>query len=485
MSNRLNKASPSLNLLDHEQCEQIVQAAYQILQTTGVKVDHEMARDLYGKAGCEIRGDLIKISPQLIQQALATLPEKVMVYDRLGTSAMDLGGHNTYFGPGLTNTRFVDPFTGERRNALTSDVKSTALVVDALENIDFAMGLAGITDCPPNFADIVEMAELLKNTSKPLVGWSIDGKNSEIILKMVEIAAGGREHLVKRPFTVMYAGSCTSGLIHAENEIEKLIFWIENGIPCTYTGSGQLGVTAPIAMAGALAQGMAETLSIILLTQLVRPGAAFLSTCNPMTMDMKTTVTCYGAPETCMSYIAQADLHHYLNIPTFGIAGASESKIDDGQAAIENTLSLAASFFSGTNLVHDLGFLESGMTGSLVQLLIADETIGYLRHMEQGIEINEETLSLETIHRLGPGGNYLTEKETFQKFKKALWTPKLFDRSRRHEWEKRNSASLEKRASEKLIEILNTHQSVPLSETALMQLDSIVSEFYMKLPTNQ
>lgn len=274
----------------------------------------------------------------------------------------------------------------------------------------------------------------------------------------------------------MYAGSCINGLTHAENEIDKLLFWIENGVPTIYTGSGQFGITSPLTMAGSLAQAMAESLSIILLTQSIKPGAPFFSSCSPMTMDMKSMVTCYGAPESCLSYIAEADLLHYLKIPIYGMAGASESKTDDGQAVIENTVSIASTLFSGNNLVHDLGFLESGMTGSLVQLVIADEIIGMLRHMKKGIEVNDETLALETIDRLGPGGSYLMEDETLLNFKNVLWEPKLFDRQRFHNWEKNNSQSLEQRASSKLLEILNKHNPTPLPDSAIDEIDRIVAE---------
>ncbi len=470
-------AVPRLNLLNEDQCEQIIEAAYQILETTGVRVSHDLALELYRKAGCGIHGDIVKIKAELIHNALETIPEMVTIHDRFGEPAMHLGGHNTYYGPGLTNTFFIDPFSGERRDTVTRDAASTAIVTDALKNIDFVMGLSGITDCPPQYADIIETCQLLKNTSKPLVGWSIDRPNSQTILKMFEMVAGTPEKFKETPFAVMLAGSCTSGLTHSDSEIDKLLFWVENGIPCTYTGSGQFGVTSPLTIAGALAQGMAESLSIILLTQLAKPGAPFLSACTPMTMDMKTMVTCYGAPESCLAYIAEADLHQYLKVPIFSIAGASESKTDDGQAAIENAISIVSTLFGGNNLVHDLGFLESGMTGSLVQLVIADEMIGLLKHMNRGIEINDDTLALETIERLGPGGNFLTEKDTFLNFKKELWMPELFDRTRFHDWDEKKSGTLEKRASKKVINLLEQYKPIPLDEGIIGKLDRLVKEY--------
>ncbi|MFW2367884.1 MAG: trimethylamine methyltransferase family protein [Desulforhopalus sp.] len=470
-----NIAVPRLSLLSEQQCEKIVQAAYQILETTGINIDHDAALRVYKKLGCRVDNNRVRITSELIQPALESVPEMVTIHDRMGEPVMHLGGSNTYYGPGLTNTFFIDPFTGERRDAIGQDVASTAIVTDALENIDFAMGLTGITDCPPHCADIIEMGHLLKNTSKPLVGWSINKENSKHILKMLEVVAGDLELFRKKPFAVMYAGSCINGLSHAENEIDKLFFWIEKGVPVIYTGSGQFGITSPLTMAGSLAQAMAESLSIILLTQSIRPGAPFFSSCSPMTMDMKSMVTCYGAPESCLAYVAEADLLHYLKIPIYGIAGASESKTDDGQAAIENTVSISSTLFSGNNLVHDLGFLESGMTGSLVQLVISDEMIGMLRHMKKGIEINDETLALDTIDRLGPGGSFLMEEETMLNFRKVLWEPKLFDRKRFHDWEKNDSGSLEKRAAKKVLEILDQHKPVPLADTAVAEIDRIIT----------
>jgi len=171
----------------------------------------------------------------------------------------------------------------------------------------------------------------------------------------------------------------------------------------------------------------------------------------------------------------RAELAHYYGLPVFGLAGASDSKIPDQQAAAEASLSLLIETMYGVNLIHDVGYLESGKCNSLEQLVICDEIINYIKRFMQGVEVSEETLALDLIHQVGHQGDFLSTKHTRQHYKED-WYPKLFDRSTYEMWKSSGSKSLRESANDTIEYILKNHQPEPLPTDIQQAVDLILSE---------
>jgi len=192
-------------------------------------------------------------------------------------------------------------------------------------------------------------------------------------------------------------------------------------------------------------------------------------------MDMRDAQMSYGAPELSLALSGFTDIAHYYGVPTWGTAGCSDSKLPDEQAAVEATFSSLFSMLSGANLVHDVGYLESGMTGALEMIVMVDEIIGYIRRITRGIEVNEETLAVDIIKEVGPGGDFLTHPHTLRNFRKELWQPDLSDRQTWSKWVEGGKKRMEDRTREKTQLILKTYTPAPLSSQAEEKIQEVIN----------
>ncbi len=453
--------------------EETLVAAYRVMAEIGMDVHNERALVLLKEAGCAVDGIRVKIPQEIVRDAIAAAPSIIQVYNRNGEAAMALGGRNCYFGPGPTCPNFFDPRTGERRPAVKQDAADTAKVVDALFNIDFAMSLCVISDETKTLADVHEIHAMLQNTTKPLVSWAFNKENLQDMIDMCAAVKGGLAALQEKPFLIVYSEP-TTPLVHTKEALDKLILLAENKIPCIYTPGMIMGGTAPATIPGALSIGIADTLTGLVISQLVQKGAPVICGAAGGPMDMKTMQHSYGAPEWMLLHGASAEIFHSLQLPVFHAAGVTDSKTIDAQAAIEGTMQILCALGTGGNLIHDVGFADLGMTGSLAQLTICDEVIAMAKRLYQGITFDEEAFAFDVIKKVGPGGNFLMEEHTANHFRET-WNPDLIDRYAYATWEAKGSKDMTERASEKVCAILDSHQSAPLTKDVKNALDVILA----------
>jgi trimethylamine--corrinoid protein Co-methyltransferase len=191
---------------------------------------------------------------------------------------------------------------------------------------------------------------------------------------------------------------------------------------------------------------------------------------------MRTAVCVYAAPEFMLHCMGMAELgHYYYHLPVWGFSGCSDSKQPDIQAGIESALWILYTAFSGANLVHDIGYVESGLTCSCEMIVICDEIISLVRQLMGGVELTPETMALDVIHEVGPGGNYIETSHTLRHFDK-VWYPRLFDRRRHDKWVEAGKPTAMKTANEVAREIISSHKPTPLTDTVLHSLEGIIAE---------
>ncbi|MDW7674123.1 MAG: trimethylamine methyltransferase family protein, partial [Bacillota bacterium] len=461
--------------LSEDQCKQIVSAAIEVLERTGVDVFHDDALKLFADNNCWVDGNRVKFPSGLVEWAIRTAPSRVVLADRDGNRTMFLEGTNSYYGPGPTNTYFIDPFTGERRKPLKEDKVNVAKVCDALPNIDYVMDLGTASDVTPNLADVHAFEAMLLNTSKPIVHWGFDIEQYQDIVDMCIEIAGSLEKLQQAPFVALYSESSPPGL-HSNEGIGKAMWVAEKGLPLIYTPCVMAGATSPATMAGTLVQALSESFVGLVAAQLIRKGTPFILGGVIAVMDMKSTILSYGSPEFNLLQGAMANLGQYMKIPVFGTAGCTDSKTLDGQAAIEASLSLLTAAQMGANLVHDVGYTEYGATGSLYQVVLGNEILGMVKRIMRGIEVNDETLALDVIDNVGPGGHFLGERHTIENFKKETWFPTLIDRTRYDEWKMKGALSMGDRIKAKTQTIIKEHQPKQLSAEVVEKIAQIVAK---------
>lgn len=460
-------------VLSDQQIEKVFQATLECLQRTGVTVFNAEARQLLTDAGAYVTGNRVRIPPHIIQDAIATAPRSFTMWGRDRQHRMQIVPDRVYYGPGPTCTYFVDPYTGERRPTRREDPGLTARVCDALDNIDYVMSLGLISDVTAELAPVYEFAEMLINTGKPVFAWTFTEDNLHDIYDIALAVAGDEEQLRRFPF-LGYFTTYQTPLQHTNTELANALWAIERGVPVIYIGGGAAGSTAPITGAAVLVINLACVLSGLAIFQLKRRGAPICLGCIAQAMDLRLGIPAYGSPEMNLYSAALADCMRYLRLPFMGTAGVSESKVLDLQAAIEGALQVVFSGLSGATLIHDLGFLDSGETGSLDMLVMSDEIIAMMRRMMRGIEINDDTLMLDLIDEVGPNGEFMSAESTARRCRQEVWVPRLMDRAKYSNWKAAGATTMNDRIRARLHQILDQHVPPELPPGAAEQIQAVL-----------
>lgn len=463
---------PRLNILSRDKLELIHLSTLEVLRRTGVAVKEPTALEVFKKGGCDVDGERVRIPGNMVEWALENTPPRVIMCDRNGDPAMFLEENNTYFGTGSDTPNVVDPYTGERRFVVLKDIENVSKTVDYLDEMSFMMCSGIASDVNHKISDIYHFEAMVNHTEKPLVftAWSLE--NLKTIIEIAEVVAGGEEKLKNSPFLSLYTEPI-SPLTLAGESTQKLMYMAEKSLPVVFTPAVITGATGPVTLAGGLIQGNAEILAGYVLANLIKEGAPFIYGGGVTSMDMATSIACYASSEFLLATSALTDMARYYKLPMFSFAGCSDSNIYDQQAAIEGALWILLSSLNGGNLVHDVGYINSGLTTSFEQLIVSNEVVGMVRRITQGLEVNEETMALDLIDEIGPGGEYLTSEHTLRHFKEN-WYPELLSRSPYEKWEEEGEKDLKTKANEKAKYIIENYSPKPLDEKIKTELRKIV-----------
>jgi trimethylamine--corrinoid protein Co-methyltransferase len=456
---------PSITVLSDEQVHELHFATLEILDRTGVDVRNKRALELLRKAGARVDGERVRIPAQLVEDAIRSAPERVVVCRRTGERAMPLEANRVFFGTGSDTPNTIDPETRQRRRSRRADVERMARLCDALPNIDFIMSLGIAGDVPEQAPFIYEFADMIAGSSKPVCFTASDEGDMADIYEMAAAVAGGEEALRSSPFLIHYSEPLTP-LIHSPNGLAKLLFCADKGIPIAYVSGMGSGASCPATLAGMCAVGNAECLSGLVIHQLARPGAPFIYGANASVMDMRTMGYVYGGPEWPLTSAVFADMARHYRLPVWGTAGASDAKTVDAQAGLEAMQSILMAALSRGNLVHDVGYIESGLTSSMEMVTMSDEIIGMVRLILRGMPTDGDHLAVDVVDEVGVGGNYLSADHTVRFFRTDHFLPGLLNRDNYDNWLRNGSRTLEDRANARVLEILNSHTPAPLPDGA-------------------
>ena len=453
------------------ECRQIHLASLEVLERVGVDVHEDRAREILAAGGARVDGIRVRIPEYLVEEALRKAPRRMTIYDRNGKVAMRAHDYNTYFGGGSDCLHVLDQITGLRREPLLKDVVAAARLMDALPELNFVMSLFLPKDVNQQIYDRYQMEVMLNNTIKPIVYVSPDFEGCLAAVEMCEAVAGGADAFLSKPFAVCYI-NVTSGLVANAEALQKCIYLAEKGLPMMYIPLNAGGVNSPSTTAGCMATMNAGTLLGIVLSQLINPGTPLaVSGWNGGPYNLKTMVGNYvladeqGVPTT---------MGKYYELPVFGLGGSTDSKVLDMQCGFETTVSLMTALMHGANIVHDVGFMDSGLQGSLQLLVMANEFIGFLRAATRGVPVNEETLALDMVEELGPTGDYLQHPHTMKHVREPFYSD-LMHKGVYAQWEQQGQKSMEQLAAEKVDQILETHMVEPLEEDVQKAISDIVA----------
>jgi len=343
-------------------------------------------------------------------------------------------------------------------------------VMDALPEIDFVMSLFLPEDVDQRIYDRYQMEVMLNHTTKPIVFVAPDFEGCVAAVEMCEVVAGGAEAFQRRPFATCYI-NVTSGLVANAEALQKCMYLAEKGLPQLYIPLNAGGVNSPTTTAGCMAAMNAGILLGVVLSQLVRRGAPIaVPGWNGGPYNLKSMVGNYVLAD---EQGVPTSMGKYYDLPVFGLGGCTDSKALDQQCGFEAAISLMTALLNGANIVHDVGFMDAGLQGSLQLLAISSDQIGFLRAANAGVVVNDETLALDVIDELGPTGSYLAHPHTIQHCKEPYYS-KLADKNPYAVWAKRGASTMEARAGKLVDEILAQHVVEPLPAEVQQGIKKIV-----------
>ncbi len=456
--------------MGRQECQRIHRASLEILERVGVDVHDEKARDLLVKGGARADGIRVRLSEYMVERALSLAPKRLTLCNRSGEVAIRAWGYNTYYGGGSDCLNVLDHRTGQRRRPVLQDVKEAVLLQDALPELEFVMSMFLPEDVDPSLYDRYQMEVMLNHTTKPIVFVTPDFQGTVAAIEMCEVVAGGAEAFQRRPFATCYI-NVTSGLTANAEALQKCMYLAEKGLPLLYIPLNAGGVNSPATTAGCMASMNAGTLLGIVLAQLVREGTPVaVPGWNGGPYNLKTMVGNYVLAD---EQGVPTEMGKFYELPVFGLGGSTDSKVLDQQCGMEVTLSLMTALLHGANIVHDVGFMDSGLQGSLQLQVIANDTIGFLRAATAGVVVDEETLALDVVEELGPTGDYLGHEHTLRHYREPFYST-LADKGTHSQWVERGATAMEERAARQVDKILEQHQPEPLSADVQKDLKRII-----------
>jgi len=338
------------------------------------------------------------------------------------------------------------------------DVADAAKLMDALPEIDFVMSAFLPEDVDQRIYDRYQMAVMLNHTTKPIIFVTPDFRGCVAAVEMCEVVAGSAGAFRQRPFAACYI-NVTSGMVANQEALQKCIYLARKGLPQLYIPLNAGGVNSPATTAGCMASMNAGTLLGIVLVQLVRPGSPVaVPGWNGGPYNLKTMVGNYVLAD---EQGVATSMGRYYDLPVFGLGGATDSKVLDQQCSFETTISLLTALLQGANIVHDVGFMDAGMQGSLQLIALVNDYLGFIRAMVSGVEVNQETLALDVIEELGPTGDYLSHDHTMRHYREPFYST-LADKNQYAVWEKKGGLTMEARAAAQVDKILSSHLVEPL-----------------------
>ncbi|NOY09900.1 MAG: trimethylamine methyltransferase [Spirochaetes bacterium] len=458
--------------LGDEQVLKIHNASIRILEKTGFLVEEKEALELFKDAGAKVADSRVWLSAAFIEDMIDSAPKAILLAGREKKNDIFLENGHVYIGSGGAALKVIDIESGKLRKAGLKDVAMLAKLVDGLDNIHFYLVPVYPDGLDKNDVDVNTYYNAIKNTTKHVQSGIYSVKGIRDVILMAGYIAGGEAALRRRPIVSFITSWMISPLKFDPTVTRLLIEAARAGMPVVLSSAPMAGVTAPVTLAGMLVQVNAEQLAGICLTQIVSRGTPVIPGPIPAIADMRSGSYLTGTPEFGLANAAIAQIMHYYNLPIYNSAGLTDSKVPDIQAGFEKGISLVIDALAGANYIHHAaGLVENMSTIIPEQFVIDNEMIGMTLRILRGIEVNDDTIAIDVINKVGPGGNYLAEEHTLKYMRSEFFYPsKVIDRELREKWEKNSNTDIRCRARQITMEILENHKPEPLGKKIDQQI---------------
>ncbi len=466
----------SYRVLSDGDIQKIHDCSMKLFEEVGIAVHNKRALELFHQHGAEVdwKRRVFFASRDWVMSKVGMAPSSITLCGREEAQDLVIEDTKTYLGTGGTALNVLDMETHKRRPSTLQDIRDAARLVDHLENIHFFVLPLYPHDVPEEKVDVNRFWAGLSHTSKHVMGGVYTKEGVQDTIRMAEVIAGGREALRKRPFISMI--TCVVSPLKIDDTYGELLMTVaEQGIPLAIPTEPLAGSTSPVTLAGNVAQLNTEALAGLILAQLVNPGTPVLYGSVATINDMRQMAYLSGAVEMGLINAAAAQMAQFYRVPFYATAGMSDSKLPDIQSGYERAMTAVMVALAGANYIHDAaGLLEFAMTVSFEQYVIDNDIIGMVMRAVKGIDVNDETLAFDVMKKVGPGGNFMSEKHTVRYMRKEFFYPCLADRNNRDAWEAMGARDACRRARKEARRILATHKPLPVADEAVKEIRSSI-----------
>lgn len=457
--------------ISKEQIEKLHKSCMETLENTGILFEEDEALEIFKANDFKVEGKRVFITEAQVKKALETTPSEFEIRGRNPENNIRIGGDNFVISPGWGAPFMVDA-DGTRRASTMEDVINLTKLVQSSTQLDMvASGMVSPPSLPAECATAEMLAAAMIYSDKPITGNPCCRENAVELLEMAEIVWGSKEEVTKAPISITSINP-TSPLIYGPEAAGGIIELARGGQALLISSMVMGGLSGPITMAGTAVIEMVESLAGIVLAQLVRPGTPCVCGGTSCGADLRMCAASIGSPELLQAMHLATEMARYYGLPCRYGGGLTDAHIPDAQAGMESALSLALSIGAGAHYIHQGAGILAGYTAiSLEKFLMDEELAGVIRKALTPVEISDDTLALDVISKVGPGGTFLMEPSTAMRCRTEYFTPSLACRNNREKWEGAGSPDLTSTAAEqveKRIEAYKKPELDPAVETALM-----------------
>jgi trimethylamine---corrinoid protein Co-methyltransferase len=467
-----------LTLFSRAQKARIHEASLDVLATVGVELPHPETLERFAVHGARIdrARNRVFIPAALVERCLATAGKRFTLYGRDKSRQAHFGKGRRNYNSIAGEALWLEEDTMERRYAKLDDVVTAARLGDALSGLNIVGAMADPSDAPRAVQDVLILARLVKNTTKPVTFWFGNRKSGAFISEMLIALAGSEKKAAAKPLTYNFLEPI-SPLRFAFNGVDLLYEFARFPLPVSIGPMAQAGATGPVTLAGTLVQENAEILAGVCVTQLVREGTPVVYGGIPHTMDMRTTQMVFAGPEQALMAVGMVEMAKFYKLPVYINVGLTDSKIPDAQGGLECGMTLLAGALAGADIFGHMGICGVDQATSLSMLVMQNEIIEYVERVMRGVDVNDTTLAVDVIKEVAPrpGATYIAEPHTAENLRAEHWFPKLLDRQFFAAWRSDGMKDMAARCKETKERLLAEHQVEPLDPKLEREIDRIAA----------
>ena len=397
----------------------------EILESVGIRLFHSETLDLLNDNGIQICDDTAYFTPQQIKRWLSHAPAAFELHAPNPQFSSIIGGNNSEYVSAYGCASICE-MDGIRRNAMLNDYIEIARLIHQSPLFHINGGiLVQPNDIPAKASHLIMLYTTMMNSDKCLIGIPGSQQKMEELMGLAALRFGGMAAFKEKSHLLTMI-STISPLQMDDMALSSIMVAARHNQPLILSPAPAAGTTGPIDLASNLALATAEALAGMVIAQMFGPGTPVLFGLQCYGADLKSGNISIGSPAYALQAKYTAALARHFGLPSRCGGSTNDAKIVSPQSGYESMLSMFTACQNGVNLiVHSAGSLDSFATFSYEQFFIDLEIIEMARYYLDDIKVDDETLNLDVIRSVGPGGQFLTQMDTMKKCRTHSWTPSI------------------------------------------------------------